>query len=392
MNLSDVNMEILLSTATPFSVLEALFRSDTMTRYKFSKLPTQVPIERTPGRIRFSTGIKFLILVSSAPVLNIISVILSLERINTLSFDQAGIGALAFAVQPGLPEANVQNQTTACQKIPFEDRKEKREIVLSTFSVCRSSVTPSMYESQRPSEFTGTLSSVEVLADEYGFIGLTVRTPNASSIQKRYVEFDSEGRVFRVGQNLTLAQARQLAVLGAAELIRVCEGRHLTDQWSEDAARGRVSYLRWVDCSISIEDESQTEGIAFKVSERTTLVNADQFRVYLAEGALDDEDPVRYESPGAFPLIRRTRSYLSLPLLAIVVLSTTFLRVFVKLLLNNDVALAVEIFVKDRFNLPVADSFLNNEDDVEFLRVGIGKNQEKSWRGGSDTSSSSTAV
>lgn len=341
------NLHVLLLSrqSSLLAVFDSVLRDDRLTRLRF-RLPAKSFILRDDQKIAPSVSFKLLFLLLVAPVFNILSIALTLETHETLTFAQAGFGGMALDFNPDLSVIDTAPFTEDCRLAKLADTSGI--VAVAQFSLCQ---WFSAWQDGLPEDSPYAIVDVSVIRESAFSVYVGVNECRVSTSSRATIETLDGAVVVRPGKNIQ-AQKR-LAVEGMALLAKEC-GLEDTSTAEELEPYKKEGIERHVAFRILCPGASDPLESAIRVNrvigKNSTLVNADSFAVINASVTQLDEGNPFYDA-GREKFITRRNRFVSLPLLAITTMVLVVVRVIVKALCHDDLRDGLEKLVKDRLGV-----------------------------------------
>lgn len=364
------NLQILLLVrrSSVLSVFKELFgrqhsdadcNCDASFEEPFPELAPEEHEPERPGRIKNSIALKLITLLLIAPIVNIASVILTLEHNKTLRFADTSFGAYALGVNEDYSYSKTEKLTETCEVNPILLSREEEALV--KFITCTSSSGELQFQNQDIGMLTIRLSSnvsiqVQVLANGKRYI-----FGKQASLQ-------TENDVYAIEHGLTKKTQELLFDFGFKILAEECGVPDISQAVDNTAGPARdmpeVHVLRskFINCP-----RTPNYSIVTKVAEAMmpvmTLVNTDVLRVAEYSTVMNETrmtaNPTFFDGK-ELQIVKRRRRNSSLAEIFIIVLALLTLRLLTIKFCNNDVELGLEVIMKKSLGLQCQKSLLRD--------------------------------
>lgn len=358
----DLHIFLLSGESSPLAVLDALFRSDWLTRKRLrGDVPKGTTISRDRRRITTGACAKLLLLIVIGPLANIIAISLTLERERNVTMEEAGLGGLTVGINENLKAVRREIESKFCERVLMDLQRD--ELALSQFHICRIPLFQIDVDDETPQDVAGT----RVLLFQTGSIVVSVITGEDTSTFLVDGTIRSNGTNYHIKPNFTQDDARLLARVGTKVLRDICGS--VGEEQEEISNIVDVYIVRKVDCPKGLTSEDSTSAMVSMLNVITVKEAPSLEVVPFLEIPVDDlSSSIPYIDGKSLLLLRRTRGSASLLILLIIAASIIVLRVIVRIFAYNDLPVAIEVVLRDRFELPCCDSMLQNDTQVEYRK------------------------
>lgn len=376
-NASDLQILLLTAESSILAVASAVFRSDKLDRITYrGAIPTDATIYRRQTSVRKRNVFKLFILLLSAPLYNLISIFLVLERDQNISFSRAKVSGMSVSIPPDLEPINTQLAlTVGCQSIPVVAEGDDKQI-LAAFSKCIKVRFPLQNPTDRVELATGQSLHIRLTVKTNGEISIDFRTMQEGndkpiSVQGLdvYVDLSVSGEAYRVKPNVTRTLAEVLISDGQLKSNRNCTDPQPFSTpapvvfTEEEGTTLVVTGL--VSCKTM--NYSTINQILPAMGETISLVEDSNFMVGRQKqtefNAVEFEP---YTNGAALPFLRKRKRNLSLTMLFFLVVGATFLRIVSSLVTHNDVDEGIESVLNKRLGIHPCQSMLQSNTVITY--------------------------
>ncbi|PXF44988.1 hypothetical protein BWQ96_05235 [Gracilariopsis chorda] len=355
---SQIHSQLLSNEKSMVHVLAALLRLDTLDRIRLrhrAKVPSFMAIERHSSSVRFKTIARLVLLLAIPPLMNVLSIVVALERdtfltVSASNFQGVSVGVLRTPVTDQVRGLG----TLACHQVmtSFSENEES----LMDFSMCsgfRSSehsyVGPDTFETALEGEVHGGTLITAVNLPR-GSITVSFKHGVAERAYTMWLDVSHEDGIFRTKPRWSVDDAREVVQRASDALVLSCaieagqkpevEG----EMKHEIGARGVIRAWSKVGC------EGSTNAIILSTTVFAGiigLVNTEGFWVGEVN-AIDgvDGEVAEFFNGESLSLIRRRRSLAPLAVLALSTVAAIVVRLTVKVFANADIDDAIDTVVR----------------------------------------------
>lgn len=305
---------------------------------------------------------KMLLLLLGIPIINIISIVVLLERDTDITFSESNFGGVALGMRTEDNGLEVFMSSLAC--IGFKTdfgHGIKRD---ANFAVCS-------YPYLTEYNLNSTTIQVDVTAQRSSF------TVNLTSPGRGYSFINYIGnlrvneeipKIYRIPHQLGPSEFQQLAMNSALVLRDLCDSRSkepLTPS-NIDMTEGDIQKAQfYVDCPTfshetftNLTQTIQTRFVLVEVPEmQVASIKADEGREIAKE---------EFHSGNDLLLMTRRRPLASLDALFIATTVLIILRVIVKTLTRNDIHVAIELLMKKAVGMDWSSPMMRTDEFVEY--------------------------
>lgn len=343
----NVHILLLSRQSSIIAVLDAVLRWDWITRLRL-RLPRGSFVSRDEEKIRPLASFKLLILLIVAPLFNILSIAMTLESNETLTFAQAGFGGLVLDFNLDLSVMDTEPFVESCSRAKLASTTSV--VSVAKFTVCHW-FEEWISENAEPGKSPNAVIDVSVIRETAFTVYVVVNEWWTSTSSRASVETLDGAVVVKPGVNLE-AQ-RKLAMQGIELVAKECGLSDASEAeemktYKEGGVERRVAFT--IPCPNAKTPLESAVRVNQAIGPLSTLVNSKRFDVLNASVSHLDENNTFFDAGNERFITRRTR-YVSLPLLAIATGVMLVLRVLVKIMCNNDVRDGLEKIVKDRLRV-----------------------------------------
>eukprot|EP00177_Eucheuma_denticulatum_P006506 GFKZ01011843.1.p1 GENE.GFKZ01011843.1~~GFKZ01011843.1.p1 ORF type:complete len:462 (-),score=51.73 GFKZ01011843.1:509-1894(-) len=375
--ITDFSLLLLAEELSPLSIAANLSGSPTLAKVRtqgvlldtLSADSSEEAIVRKPIPRCLST--KLLILVISVPLVNLIAVIITLERDREITFGSAKFDGIALGVNANLSTIETCDHDLYCRT--FQTSYGKGETAVAEFFSC----LYVLISGAGPDAVPDTLVMSSSTREDAPFSSILLEytfsdpTSGASLVLRSIAHIDVGVR--RASYRLfSLLTAEQGEILFARTVQRI-------QQTSDSNTTGEVE----------VEQFPSRSGLIprWRISQKMRIVTGPSELMAMLRGALlpitvvDSEQRNFIDLAGlqssqieevstvpmdSVPLLVRRRSFVSFATLCIVVAAVAAVRILVRLFTNNDIHQGIEMIMKDLLNIKACDSILQNRVHVHY--------------------------
>lgn len=353
-SVSKLHILLITRKATPRVEFNNLLQRDWLTRmYYWGDIPHGTHIEREKERIRVGTGLVLLFLLAVGPLVNIISVVLTLERESTLTFDQAGFGGVSFGVKPGLRVTTEERLSELCVRVPVLSRPG--DTPLAEFSLCK---LPWIGRNE-----PNPLGLVSIsLADAHQVL-ITVQLGSYSVELYKTANLYANRTSWVLRPSISPDSVEELVDLGMGHVSEVCgvaKDTKPVDTYITftDPVRENIM-AKSVPCDIEGDTRRTCARILALVERHVTLIDAGVLEVAKKPVALT---AAQFRRGADMAFVRRRQLFVGVWVLWVIAAVTAVLRVATAVFLNNDIGDGIESIVKEKVGVSCCSSLLKAEE------------------------------
>lgn len=376
----DIHLQMLVLNFAPGAIVRALFPK-TFYSMKASHERGKDAVDDFPGMIQFSTIIKLLFLLFIIPLINMATIILSLERNVDFTVRQSNFGGVELGVDFDQKVTKWQPLTEDCRASPLLTSKGEQPKL--QFFMCQ----PALADSDRsmfPSDFSKPFPVTITLTGFTQFVAVTVvfkyglvsRSRTANVIRQlplsnhtkpeKGMKDQSLLNVFHIRQNVTRSDAEMLTDFGYQLLNESCPivaGSRQPDIWLQQGIFD-ATFIANRSCILKPEFHDQPEKVAKRIAntliDQISIRETKQLSLFSAGEIFD----TKVVDGNDFVLFTRRGPYLTIPILGFTALTALLLRMITSFVTNNDVGQGIELIVRDGLGLPCCDTMLCSHDVV----------------------------
>lgn len=322
--------------------------------------------------------VKVALLLLLTPIVRILTVALMLESNRKVSFREAQFGGISF----GVADALIIEEKLNFFGEPVHVDYSKYDIPIAQFftgAVSEFYNSTGFKRLQEVDEDDRT-AILHLQSGDDETVLLSMETQSLRIVVRKFSELNVEGALFRVKKDVSVEQGRELLQNALSILLKNCPEDSNTGVilGSPPAGQPAPSGDGW-DLHVILKCR------AYNISEVNLAMHMVEASLALKDATNLNLVQIKGEQVGVelwdLPLLVRTSSFVSLPILCIITLGAIILRVLVKLVTNNDSLLCVETIIKDRVGAKCCDSLLQGENLVYYgshLKVSKKNNSEDS--------------
>ena len=316
---------------------------------------------------------KLFCLLLAIPLVNVGSVVLSLERDNDLTFAEAKFGGLALGVDFSGSDNNYslisRTPKAFCEGVTVE--RNTADFPIALFRLCTRELD-STYEPTSRQNIV--VVSVDSTAGNVVLVSVTIGSQKTLYEKRAMIVSDManissserNGELYYVKSNFSVSDLEFLVHRGAERAQSMfCDHPDAPGIMIDQTARkGRASAS--AECPQQHSEKSQSEhadavkDVILDLLDLISLRDNDQLLVQRDQSDVDG-DIINGDD---LLLLSRRRSLVSIPVMAILALAVVVLRVIVQLVTNNDLENGIGLIVRDGLGLPCCDSMLCSRDVV----------------------------
>lgn len=356
-SIRDIHVLLLIRQASVVSVFDAIARKDWFTKFRY-RLGRNAFIRREEKRVPIPVVGKLLFLLLAAPVLNILSIALTLETERDVSFADSGFGGMVLGVNRDFEVVTAEPYAQDCGLAKFNIVQGDQPV--SKVSVCTVvseervlSLSDSPNARIAIAIIVGTKLVISVSIHDWQFQAATratLETPDGPFFIESQLGNDSRDAVIEKGLEMI---AKECGLPDATLVVPL-------EQMDHHGLEVRASME--IQCPTAMEPKESARKIIGILGGLTTLVPARRFSIVNQTELYDDsnvavEDPPFFQADGEVFLTRRRR-ILSLPILGIVATLTILLRALTGVFCNNDIKDGLEEVLKNRLGVKSCQSLM----------------------------------
>ena len=335
------------------SLSAATLRKDQLDRARFRRdVPETASIARSPRRIPPFVLLALAIFVSVAPLINLIAILLTLERDQQLSFSQVGFQPVGIGISTDGNIANKDTYAGQCDRAATSFSKLAEQ--QAEFYICQQT---SQYIFSETAAQASVISLRVSARGEIQVLFFAAADATAFALGA-WGDLSTDNEVYRLKDALSKTGARSLLASIATEYDSTCRDERIvyTDQdVSVSIENGRLFAQVSVQCE-RIDPPGREAALLppqhHLLAARTffqllSFVPATTFEAVLLSELLQNSTAIpAWKDSLHLPIITVRRSYLSLGILFIVVGVVLVFRGIIKFLTRNDVYDALEQIVE----------------------------------------------
>lgn len=389
---STIHTQLLCDDSSPLSIAAAIFRRDHFDRLRFRNLPSNATILRDKGPVSKTVILPLLFLLIATPLINLLSVIPTIEYDQIVSFSQGGLDNLAFGFSNRELPVRTSEYGETCRRYHTRfAQSESRASFLRCESVwSHFTASPSLN------------SSVRIRVLPSGRVAMVVYVLGEPLVAELRVslEFQTTSGVYRIRPSLPRpAMEQMLSVLSIAanrSCVTTSDGSpyapggtpklFLPRSFTEsDVFVGEVSHecyafqgygkdglIKGLKSQILLED-----GLQGAFRKIMTVTETEKFEVMNIDRHINDPNrqPTQvWTDGGGLPLLTRRRNHIMPGVFAVVTLVILALRVLAEIIFNNDVYESIDYVLRDK--LGTSFEMLRNNDVIRYdLQDDIGEGE-----------------
>lgn len=363
---SSLHTILLTDESSPLSVAAAIFRKDALDRARFHRdIPPTTAIAREDSPISKKAVLTLIILLITAPLVNLLSVILTLEYDKRITFEAASFGGLALSITKDNTSVSKSPFAGSCRRVRAQF-SELGEDYAEFFDCLESKSRIQVLNNASESALT-------VRTTQFGVVHLIASykdTVDTTPIQKA-ADMLSGHVVYRLNQDVDVEGAKRLIAETRSKIESTC---HKVDpqelQRVERADFKVMKNSNLIDVShpikclnLTLEEMLVMEAL---FDHMVTLSNTSIFQStdvsQLPLLPTHTAAPPKWNDARNLTLMTRRRSYMSPAILCISVAVVLVARVLVEIFTNNDIYDALEDILVRSLNMKSPYYLLRNND------------------------------
>ena len=363
-NASVIHTVLLSDEGSFISALGAIFRNNFLDRRAFhARLPKDTILARFPKPVSKKAACRLICLLVAAPLINLLSIVLTFEHNRIISFSKAGFHGAVLTVPEDPTYVERVPSSGRCDLIPMV--LGPKDEPLSVFTMC-ATATPEDVNS--------------------GILNVTVRKTLDEGIEfqldhftRTYTTFinaglDSEGEFYRLKVLFDGEVARRFLLKSAWLYEKACPASSLLEEQFRSQTEPLIqktgdNYFlsNFASCRLNNSAidgnyiRSASRIPTFAENDKTEDFNVSKIKA--TPGGRVENESVRATD---LKMFRMRRSTVSIGVLAIVVACGTVCRMIVKVLTNNDVDDAVEAIMNKRLGTRGIGDLLRKNDVIRY--------------------------
>ena len=355
----------LLTISGPLTIAAALFRSDTIDRYRFrGAIPPNSSIGRHATRIRPFTFIKAIVLLAIPPLTSIL--ILTFPRVipTTLTFRDVNFSGVSLSINSNSSSSiSIDNYlpiSPTCSLIPILTAKSDDSLV--DFSICT-------IRTAAPTISTSDVI-IDIHVDAASNIITRVSSESRSFILTTGAFVQTKNETFQIQHSISSESINQLIIQGTEVLSEACPDREIEREfltpWENN--NSTIATRMSVRCS-------QNEVINLRVVEKSaraiihmlTFVGSPSFKVHTEKRKTDaNSSLIKYSDATNLPFVTRNRPLVPIGWLVIATIITLVLRVITLIVVNNDIGIGVDAIVKSMVGVDEKETLIRVDGYVRY--------------------------
>lgn len=359
---SHVQTVLLTDQPSVIPFLAAILRLDRLDRFRLRHLfSSKTSISRSPKRIAPSVLLRLLILLLLAPFFNLLSVILTLEHDQTLTFAQAkfGGGALGFTQSPLKP----QPYAGPCQRLAL--KLQIPAIPTVQFTRCNLRSVEGQVHSPTTSYIVVFHEPAQIINIQYAINGYTY-------ISAIYADVRINDDTHRIKSVIDKPMMRQFLTFAIDVLNGYCDPETVTESNLEiielEPETALFGFMAYPNCTNLRIQQGQSNLVLDQIASSITLIDSESLQIEQKRESTDNpfSDDPNFLSVDDFIFMKRRRRNVSPAVLAITVACVLMVRLCVGFITRNTVYDAMEAIVTQCAGVPPGASLLGSEQTLKY--------------------------
>lgn len=358
---------LLVRQSSPLAVLTNLLRIDPLTRFYYrGDIPSDTRILREQTSIRTTTTIKLLLLLAVAPVINVLSIVLTLEKTNDLTFAEAGVKGIQLGINEDLRITSFTPITSRCSRT--EIATKQGDDPLADFMLC--SNVPGVRPNPEETPVRGQVA-VFVAQSVVYVIQVQIGTFTMQSSVRATIRSEDQNYVPRT--KISNSSAEPFVDLGMSLIAPHCGStvEQARDEFVRHSLMGQaevnMTFVRakWIPCASKGDPEAiigGMEDVLQKLVKYITLVNADRLDIVKEGHGVYATESENFFNGSDLPFLSRRTRNSGLLVLVLISGAAVLLRIFTILCWNNDIEEGIDLVVKNTLGMKCCDSLLREGD------------------------------
>ncbi|CAN8064593.1 unnamed protein product [Agarophyton chilense] len=317
--------------SSPVAVLNNVFRKDWLTRlYYGGDIPKSTAISRDPEHVMMKTVFTLLLLISAAPIIDVVLLALAMSRTQSLNLDEAGFGAVSLGASELANSLETNDYLSICRTVPFEEKSS--DLLDASFLLCESPPLP---------EDEGTNATGFEISIEQGRVVTRVIFQGSVILSTKYARLEAREGNFAIYANFGNGSSGRLEQTVLQLFSLYCGETNITGvlpkkKNGQFGSESRLISTVGISCNTSLRTEDEKRGVAIDITtdlkKRLTLVSSEKF---LLRNELDSQG--NFTEVRNITLLQRTKKNASLFALVVSAVLLLLFRIIVRTLLANDV-------------------------------------------------------
>lgn len=348
---------LLVRRSSPIAIANATLRQDWLTKRFFSnEISSQDRILRDNKKIRPLVAFKLFLCLSVVPLANILSVILSLERERPVTFGEVGF-RVGLGVNMGSDIVAMSAvQTEVCRNYLVEE--QRGDVMKARFSYC--TFRKAMQNSSEPLGVIAAVKRSKVFPVVTVQVGRWHQKYGKRLTLQLQDTYRSRFFLSEEAMEWLLDQALERLLRGCGTKLEDVRGS-LSSTLPQESRFKEFQGKVWNGGCSALDDQEMKElvkDVLEEMEQRITMVKVENMEVMKAED-FNVKESFEWMGVEGDVLLTRNMRYLSLPYMGILTGILLLFRLFVMMLLHNDVNDGIERLVKERLGLRHYDSLLS---------------------------------
>lgn len=356
--------------SSPLAVSSSVFRKDWITRsYYKGHIPKGTSIAREEKRVTATTTGRLLVLLAVAPIANVLSVIMTLERTKEVTFAEAGFEGAVFGVNKDLSTVAVANETFRCRSYPIKARRS--DTMLFRYQTCVLDFAGVTASSLHLSEEFAETSCIRILAPRAGNLQMDVAVNTRVGRRTLNIEIVVGRRSLALNNTVTDESIKPLIERAMQFLVPACGYRD--SNAVQELSYQDIGYpifdlpvpgaYRLISCQVIANATLVLEKLMNTIEESFTLIPSEglSFSTFA--------DPPQPVSIASLTALKRRESNVSLPFLAITAGVLLLVRLALAAVLSNDLVDGIELVLKQRYGMSRCEPMLHAGEEVKFRKT-----------------------
>lgn len=367
----DAFQSLLLSRkGSPIAILNALLRTDLLTRIYFQgNLPARSIINRDHEKIRPKAVFLLLTLLFTAPLVNILVFIMTIENSQVLTFRDARFPNVSFgAFDKASPWRPVETISESFGVVPIDYHPQ--DSPLSRFLLYSQIHGPIIFN---PNAFYPNRRKIRIVIVNYANITLKIAVEAGHTSMEGHIfgKLKTPTKFSNLRMNVTRDDAKRMALYAVEMMPAVCGRNQSVKDMSRDKGGIIEPHLQEIlidyrittcpEPDLSTRLHREFGDMIRKISKFITLTNATSLDVKPTTATTRIED---FEDGSSEVFLLRRKKLVGIPFMAIFAGIAVVARLMAVVLLDNDVNDGIERILKERVGLPHCASLLQEGETV----------------------------
>lgn len=341
---------LLAEDTRPLSVLSALFPTKPLISLTYNHPLPPGALQTPPSRLRLTRVLLVLLFVLTAPLINLLAIIIGLETEWDITFEESQFGGMALGFNNSGPPIRSIPITTMCRQ--FIANYSQQDWGLADFFICnRLSGVPL----SSPSSY----NYIEARTRDDGVLQVIAFLRPVAVRSETFVDVRQPDALWRLHSVIDVQDLRAIVGFGLGQVLDKCrEGGVGPVQLLRDDS-GIIVRQRVGFCDKEVDTEMLASEVVGTAVQNATVVDVPPLRM----ARLDENGVGGFVDGGSRFIVKRRRAVLGLGWLAMVAGVCVAGRIVVGAVVKNDLYLGLEIITRDTVGGGGMDSMLQRDTE-----------------------------